>query len=149
MGFAGPVGSAFLTGVIFALGFDTASQIAALTVSAVATATQGLQIAVILAGFFALGMIPTDTLDSLFCEVFSKIMGTVAFKIISYGLSIVALSIAAAESYSVISGVGFLPVWTGAFLTVLILLTGFVYAYRKDGSNANSAKSGSDYESVV
>jgi high-affinity nickel-transport protein len=150
MGFAGPVSSAFLTGVIFGLGFDTASQTAALTVSAVATATQGLQIAVILAGFFALGMIPTDTLDSLFLrEVFSKIKGTVGFKIISYGLSIVALSIAAAESYSVISGVDFLPVWAGAFLAVLILVTGFVYAYRKHGSNANSAKSGSDCESVA
>jgi high-affinity nickel-transport protein len=134
-GFAGPIGSAFLTGLVFGLGFDTASQISALTVSAVATATQGLQVASILAGFFALGMIPTDTLDSLVLRsVFAKIMGTVGFRIISYGLSIVALSIAAAESYSVISGVDFLPVWTGALLAFVILAAGFTYAYQKHKS---------------
>jgi hypothetical protein len=80
-------------------------------------------------------MIPTDTLDSLVLrEIFSKMMGTTGFKLISYGLSIVALSIAAAESYSVISGVDFLPVWSGAFLAVLVLVTGFSYAYHRHNS---------------
>jgi len=149
-GFAGPVCSAFLTGLVFGLGFDTASQIAALTVSAVATATQGLQVAVTLAGFFALGMIPTDTLDSLLLrEVFAKIMGTVGFKMISYGLSVVALSIAAAESYSVISGVDFLPAWTGAFLAVLILAAGLTYAYRKHDSEAVSAQTRSELDGMI
>jgi len=130
----GPFGSAFITGLIFGLGFDTASQISALTVSAVASATQGLQAALILAGFFAVGMIPTDTLDSLLLRsVFSRIIDTNGFKAISYGLSVVALSVAAAESYSVISGVEFLPAWAGATLAVTILAGGFVYAKQKDG----------------
>jgi high-affinity nickel-transport protein len=131
-GFVGPIGSAFLTGLVFGLGFDTATQISALTISAVATVTQGFQVAIILVGFFALGMVPTDTLDSLLLRsVFAKIMGTMGFRIISYGLSIVALSIAAAESYSVISGVDFIPAWAGALLAFVILAAGLGYAYSK------------------
>ena len=141
---------AFLTGVIFGLGFDTASQIAALTVSAVATATQGLQVGAVLVGYFALGMIPTDTLDSLIMrEVFAKIVGTLGFEIISYGLSIVALSIALAESYSVLSGVDLLSVWAGAFLAVLILTVGFTCACRKHGWRAISARTRPEHESIV
>lgn len=63
--------------------------------------------------------------------MFAKIMGTVGFRIISCGLSLVALSIAVAESYSVISGVDFLPVWAGALLAFMILAVGFTYAYHK------------------
>ncbi len=144
--FAGPIGSAFLTGFIFGLGFDTASQISALTVSAVATATEGVQVATILAGFFALGMIPTDTFDSLvLSEVFAKIKDTAGFRLISYALSAVALSIAAAESYSVISGIDFIPVWAGGFLALTILVSGLGYVYRK-GQRSGSGELLADLE---
>ncbi len=61
----GPFGSAFVTGLVFGLGFDTATQISALTLSVVASATLGVQVALMLAGFFAMGLIPVDTLDSV------------------------------------------------------------------------------------
>src|SRR5579864_2120690 len=52
-GVLGPVGSALVTGLVFGLGFDTATQISAITLSVVASATAGIQTALILAGFFA------------------------------------------------------------------------------------------------
>src|SRR6266480_5235182 len=57
----GPFGSALVTGMVFGLGFDTATQISAITLSAVASAALGVYVALILAGFFAIGMIPIDT----------------------------------------------------------------------------------------
>ncbi|HXX99202.1 MAG TPA: hypothetical protein VEL11_19095, partial [Candidatus Bathyarchaeia archaeon] len=51
----GPFGSALITGLVFGLGFDTATQISALTLTVAASATLGIQVALILAGFFALG----------------------------------------------------------------------------------------------
>ena len=136
-----PRGSAFATGFIFGLGFDTATQISALTVSAIASATQGLQVALLLAGFFALGMIPTDTLDSLILTgVFAKISSTRGFRTISYGLSIVALSVAFAESYSTISGIDLLPAWAGAALAISILVGGFSYALRHRSSSERGFK---------
>jgi high-affinity nickel-transport protein len=78
--FLGPVGSAAITGLIFGFGFDTATQISALTVSAVATATAGVQVAMSLTVFFAIGMILVDTLDSIFVRsAFSKILKTKTF----------------------------------------------------------------------
>ena len=64
-GLFGPFGSSLVTGIVFGLGFDTSTQISAITLSAVASATLGVQVALILAGFFAMGMIPIDTLDSV------------------------------------------------------------------------------------
>jgi nickel/cobalt transporter (NiCoT) family protein len=40
-GMLGPFGSSLITGLVFGLGFDTATQISAITLSAVATATLG------------------------------------------------------------------------------------------------------------
>ena len=65
IGIMNPFSSALITGIVFGLGFDTATQISAITLSAVASATLGVQVALVLAGFFAMGMIPIDTLDSL------------------------------------------------------------------------------------
>lgn len=129
----GPIGSSSVTGMIFGLGFDTATQISALTVSAVASATQGLQVALVLAGAFAVGMIATDSLDSLFLQaVFSRIIGTKGFRAISYALSGIALSIALAESYSLIMREQILPDWTGPGLAAAVLVTAFGYAkYRR------------------
>jgi high-affinity nickel-transport protein len=93
--FAGSVGSPLLIGFIFGLGFDTATQVSALTVSAVASATQGVQVALVLAAFFALGMIPTDTLDSFVLrEVFARMADSGGFRTLSYCLSALAVSLA-------------------------------------------------------
>jgi len=93
-----PFGSAFVTGLVFGIGFDTATQISALTLSVVASATLGLQVALMLAGFFALGLIPVDTLDSVVLRsAFSRMFNTKGFTYLSYALSGVALTIAAFE----------------------------------------------------
>ena len=133
--FAGSVASPLLIGFIFGLGFDTASQISALTVSAVASATQGVQVALALAGVFALGMIPTDTLDSFVLrEVFAKMSDSGGFKAISYGLSVLAITLALLEGSGVIAGVEFIPAWSGAFVAVSVVTVGLSYSYyRKPG----------------
>ena len=128
--FAGSVGSPFLIGFVFGLGFDTASQISALTVSAVVSATQGIQVALVLTSFFALGMIPTDTLDSLVLrEVFARISGSGGFRVISYALSALAISLALLEGAGATAGVALIPVWSGAVLAVTVVSVGLTYAY--------------------
>jgi len=87
----GPFSSALITGLVFGLGFDTATQISALTLTVAASATLGVQVALILAGFFALGMIPVDTLDSVVLRsAFSRIFNTKGFtlSLILYGIRI-------------------------------------------------------------
>jgi high-affinity nickel-transport protein len=128
--FAGASGSPLLIGIVFGLGFDTASQISALTVSAVASATQGVQVALFLTAFFALGMIPTDTLDSLVLrEVFSRITNSGGFRTMSYGLSILAISLALLEGTGIIAGVELIPAWSGAFVAVSVVSVGLTYSY--------------------
>jgi nickel/cobalt transporter (NiCoT) family protein len=46
-----PFQSALITGIVFGLGFDTATQISAITLSSVASATLGVQVGLILADF--------------------------------------------------------------------------------------------------
>jgi nickel/cobalt transporter (NiCoT) family protein len=130
--FAGTVGSPLLIGFVFGLGFDTASQISALTVSAVASATQGIQVALLLTAFFASGMIPTDTLDSLVLrEVFARMTNSGVFRTMSYVLSILALSIAFLEGTGVVVGVELIPEWSGALVAVSVVSLGLTYAYRR------------------
>ncbi len=127
--FIGPIGSAALTGLLFGFGFDTATQISALTISAVASATDGIEIALSLAIVFAMGMIFVDTMDGIFVRsAFSKILNTNLFKYMSYALSIVALGIAAAEAYSTIYNVN-IPEYIGAMLAVTVIGTAFGYGY--------------------
>ena len=129
-GLVGPFGSALITGLVFGLGFDTATQISALTLSAVASATLGMQVALILAGFFAIGMIPIDTLDSIVLRsVFSRIFNTKVFRNMAYALSGVALIFAVLESYSVISNSNILPPLTGPILASAIISFAFGYAF--------------------
>ena len=140
-GFMGMMGSGFVTGFVFGLGFDTATQISALTLSAVASATSGILIALVLFGFFAAGMIPVDTVDSVFLrEGFSKILGTRAFKILSYGLSGIALLVAFTESYGVLRNTEILPPFTGAGLAVSLIASTFAYAYLRGRRDTRSQK---------
>jgi nickel/cobalt transporter (NiCoT) family protein len=135
-GVLGTSGSAFVTGLVFGLGFDTATQISAISLSAVASATAGIQVALSLAGFFALGMIPIDTLDSvLLRSALSKIFHTKGFRYMSYALSGVALLVAGGESYGTLTRTDVMPIWVGAVLAVGIILTTFAYglATRRGG----------------
>jgi high-affinity nickel-transport protein len=130
VGILGPIGSSFVTGMVFGLGFDTATQISAITISAVASATAGIQTALVLSGFFALGMIPVDALDSVVIRsAFSRIFDTKGFRYMTYALSGVALLIASFESYSTITGTNVLPPLTGPILAVSIIATSFGYAF--------------------
>jgi nickel/cobalt transporter (NiCoT) family protein len=138
-GMLGPFGSALVTGIVFGLGFDTATQISAITLSAVASATLGIQVAMVLAGFFALGMIPMDTLDSFVLRsAFARIFTTKGFRYLSYALSGVALSIAVVVSYSILAGADIIPEWLGPTLAVGIIASSFGYGYatRKRRSTA-------------
>ena len=110
-GMLGPFGSSLVTGLVFGLGFDTATQISAITLSAVASATLGVQVALILAGFFAMGMIPVDTLDSIMLRsAFSRIIDKKGFRYMSFALSGAGIDrAAAAASYEVLTGSDILP----------------------------------------
>src|SRR2546427_13144619 len=126
----GPFSSALITGLVFGLGFDTATQISALTLTVAASATLGVQVALILAGFFAIGMIPIDTLDSMVLRsAFSRIFDTKGFTYMAYALSGLALTIAAMESYSVITKTNILPPLTGPVLAVIIISGAFGYGF--------------------
>jgi nickel/cobalt transporter (NiCoT) family protein len=127
-GVLGTSGSAFVTGLVFGLGFDTATQISAISLSVVASATAGISVALSLAGFFALGMIPIDTLDSvLLRSILSKILHAKGFKYMSYALSGVALLVAIGESYGTLIHGTVMPIWIGAVLAVGIIMASFAY----------------------
>jgi len=80
-------------------------------------------------------MIPTDTLDSFVLrEVFAKMSDSGGFKAISYGLSVLAITLALLEGSGVIAGVEFIPAWSGAFVAVSVVTVGLSYSYyRKPG----------------
>lgn len=129
-GMLGPVGSSLVTGLVFGLGFDTATQISAITLSAVASATLGVQVALILAGFFAMGMIPVDTLDSIMLRsAFSRIFDKKGFRYMSFALSGAAMTVAAAASYEILTGSDILPELTGPILAGVIIGSSFAYAF--------------------
>jgi high-affinity nickel-transport protein len=125
----GPYGSAFMTGIVFGLGFDTATQISAISLSAVASATEGIKIALMLVGFFGVGMIAMDTVNSILLRsVFWKIFQTKAFIYMSYGLSTVAISVAIAASIETVTNSDIIPGWTGPALAVAVVSSSFSYA---------------------
>ena len=142
-----PFSSALIAGMVFGLGFDTATQISAITLSAVASATLGIQVALVLAGFFAAGMVPLDTLDSyILRSAFSRIFDTRAFRFMAYSLSGAALTVAAVASYETITNSEILPDITGSVLAVTIIVVSFGYAYaarKRRIVNSNAAGSAS------
>ena len=130
--FCGPIGSSFIAGLIFGLGFDTATQISAITLSSVVTATSGIQIALILTGFFAIGMISLDTLDSIILRsIFHKIIDTKCFRYMSYALSVVAIAVSLIISYETVTGLNIMPEITGPLLALTIIIVSFGYSFCK------------------
>jgi len=76
-------------------------------------------------------MIPTDTLDSFVLrEVFARMRNSGGFKVTSYGLSILAISLALLEGTGIIAGVEIVPAWSGAFLALSVVSAGLSYSYR-------------------
>ncbi|MGA8483867.1 MAG: hypothetical protein WB706_05650 [Nitrososphaeraceae archaeon] len=149
-GILGPFGSSLVTGLVFGLGFDTATQISAITLSAVASATLGVQVALILAGFFAMGMIPVDTLDSIMLRsAFSRIFDKKGFRYMSFALSGAAMTVAAAASYEILTGSDILPELTGPILAGVIIGSSFAYAFgmsrRRRGSQVLQKVAKDDY----
>jgi high-affinity nickel-transport protein len=116
--------------MVFGLGFDTATQISAITLSAVASATLGVQVALTLAGFFALGMIPLDTLDSILLRsALSRIFDTKGFRYMSYALSGAAMAVAALATYQNLTGAEVMPELTGPVLAGVIIAGSFGYSF--------------------
>ena len=137
MGIMKPFSSALVTGMVFGLGFDTATQISAIILSAIASASLGVQVALVFAGFFAVGMIPIDTLDSyLLRSAFSRIFGKAGFRYIAYSLSAAALAVGAIASYETITNLEILPDITGPILAVTIIIVSFGYAYASNRRRA-------------
>ena len=149
-GMLGPFGSSLVTGLVFGLGFDTATQISAITLSAVASATLGVQVALILAGFFAMGMIPVDILDSIMLRsAFSRIFDKKGFRYMSFALSGAAMTVAAAASYEILTGSDILPELTSPILAGVIIGSSFAYAFgmsrRRRGSQVLQKVAKDDY----
>jgi nickel/cobalt transporter (NiCoT) family protein len=130
IGMLGPTGSAIITGVVFGLGFDTATQISAISLSAFASATLGIQAALLLASFFAIGMVSLDTIDSvLLNSVFSRIFEKKGFRYMSYALSGAAIVSAVLASYEALANSEILPKLTGPILSAAIIAISFGYSY--------------------
>ena len=126
----GPYGSAVTTGIVFGLGFDTATQISVISISAVTSATEGIQIALTMVGFFGLGMITTDTLNSILLRsAFWRIFDTKGFRYMSYGLSMIAVGIALKTGYETMTNSEILPAWAGPVLAISVVSLSFAYAY--------------------
>jgi len=116
--------------MVFGIGFDTATQISAITLSAVASATLGVQVALSLTGFFVVGMVCIDTLHSIILRsAFSRIFDTKGFRYMAYSLSVAALTVAAVGSYESITNSKILTEMTGPILAISIILVSFGYAY--------------------
>lgn len=129
VGILGPVGSSFVTGLVFGLGFDTATQISAIIISAVASACRNLNS---IDSFW----VPCPwndfqlTLDSVVLRsVFSRIFDTKGFRYMAYALSGLAIMVASFESYSTIAGTNILPEWIGPVLAVSIIAISFGYVF--------------------
>ena len=130
IGMFGPTGSAIITGVVFGLGFDTATQISAISLSAFASATLGIQAALLLASFFAIGMVSLDTIDSILLNsVFSRIFERKGFRYMSYALSGAAIVSAVIASYEALVNSEILPKLTGPILAAAIIAISFGYSY--------------------
>ena len=130
----GTMGSSFVVGIVFGLGFDTATQLAAIGMAAATSVIAGVETALVMIAVFGVGMVSMDTLDSvLFRQAFLKTLGTKGFRYLSYALSSVALIIATTSTLETVYNITIVPEWTGPALAVSVLVSTFVYArYRKN-----------------
>lgn len=136
--FMGTIGSSFIVGTVFGLGFDTATQLSAIALSAAATVIGGIESALGMIAIFGAGMIAMDTLDSiLFRAAFVKTLGTAGFRYMSYALSGAALVMACSSFYENVSKTDIIPYYTGPALAGGVLAGTFAYSWlarRRAGS---------------
>ena len=124
----GIMGQCFVVGTVFGLGFDTATEIAAVTMSAAATVIGGIVTALEMIAVFGIGMVAMDTLDSvLFRDAFIKTHGTAGYRYLSYMLSATALIIAGFGMYETFSNSNVVPEYTGPVLAGSVLACTFTY----------------------
>ncbi len=130
----GTMGSSFVVGIVFGLGFDTATQLAAIGMAGAASATAGIEAALGMIAVFGVGMVAMDTMDSvLFRAAFVRTLGTKGFRYLSYALSSVALIIATTSTLESVYNITIVPELTGPVLAVSVLVCTFVYArYRRN-----------------
>jgi nickel/cobalt transporter (NiCoT) family protein len=139
--FMGTMGSSFVVGIVFGLGFDTATQLAAIAMSATATVIGGITTALEMIGVFGVGMVAMDTMDSvLFRAAFIKTLGTGGFRYLSYALSSVALIIAVTSTLESVYNITIVPEWTGPVLAVSVLVCTFTYAHMRKNRQPESVK---------
>lgn len=130
---AGMLRSSYFVGIVFGLGFDTATQLAALGMAAAASATEGITAALTMVGVFTVGMVAMDTLDSWgFRAALVRILGTGGMKSLSYALSAVALIICTDSVIETLTPLTIMPDWMGFALagSVLAVTIGYAYAIR-------------------
>lgn len=133
-----PLISSLIVGLIFGLGFDTATQISGITLTSVVTATSGIQIALILTAFFAIGMISLDTLDSVILRsTFHKILDKRGFRYMSYALSSVAIAISLTVSFETFTNTNILPELAGPILTLCVIMVSILYSLARSSKIKN------------
>lgn len=120
-----PLLSAIITGMIFGLAFDTATQISAIALS-ITSLTLGIEIALILTSIFAIGMITIDTLDSMLLRRFFDRLNNRLYLRSSYLLSISTLALVTLLIYENVSAVEIIPEWSGIVFTIGSLLALFL-----------------------
>ncbi|MDE1829523.1 MAG: hypothetical protein KGI25_04295 [Thaumarchaeota archaeon] len=139
--FLGTMGSSFLVGTVFGLGFDTATQLSAIALSAAATVIGGIESALEMIAIFGIGMIAMDTLDSiLFRAAFVRTLGTKGFRFLSYGLSATALIIAGTSFYESVSNSNLVPEYTGPVLAVGVMVFTFTYTRVRKSKESQTAQ---------
>lgn len=127
---AGMIRSSYMVGIVFGLGFDTATQLAALGMAATASATEGIEAALVMVGIFTVGMVCMDTVDSWgFRAAMIRILGTGGMKSLSYALSAVALIVCADSVIETLTPLTLFPDWLGFALAGSVLAVTFAYAY--------------------
>ncbi len=127
--FMGTMGSSMVVGMVFGLGFDTATQISALALSAAATVIGGIESAFEMIAVFGIGMVAMDALDGLlFRAAFVRTLGTGGFRYLSYGLSSAALAIAGSSFYESMTHTELIPGYSGPVMAVGALVFAFSYS---------------------
>jgi len=139
--FMGTMGSSFVVGIVFGLGFDTATQLAAIGMAAATSVVAGITTALGMIAVFGIGMVAMDTLDSvLFRAAFIRTLGTTGFRYLSYALSSTALIMAGSAMYESITNSSIVPEYTGPVLAVGVLVCTFTYARARKGRQSEGEK---------
>ncbi len=121
-----PLPASFITGIIFGLAFDTATQISAIVLASISSVTLGFQAALVLAGIFAIGMISMDTLDSVFLRSLLRRITNKMYIRASYMLSSIGTIVSLLLIYEFITHSELLPEWTGIAFFISSLSTLFI-----------------------